>query len=586
MKIKMEIKKYILDYKFNSLFIKNLRLLFLLLIVPIMGTVILAYYSYMNIQQNEVKSYNESIVSDTMAGIERIIKEAQTQMIYIGFNSNVELYMYDTGEIKEFNYKVKNISDMLRLPVISKDYIDSIYIHSHKSDKVVTIEGISDYSNFGEKDGLVQYYNQGESSKNRILLTNNTRKGYPKKQLSIFQNIRYGSTSTGVVVMNLKLEELIKELNIGKESHIFITDGKQILFSNDLEQIAASIDSIEGYDKLNNNSTLIYKDYCLSSKVNSDNGLEVVSYLDMSTYQNKLSTLRNVMLIFVLVMILITIGLGTIISIRIFAPIGTILAAIREYSSVLIGEEAILKEKDELMYIMNTIRKTVDKKKDVDKELSERVRLLKKAQVVALQSQINPHFLNNTLDTMNWIAIGLLGGDNEISEMTSALSKMLRMTLENTDTIIPLKTEIEHCENYLEIQKKRYENKFEVDFRIPEELYNCKTIRIILQPIIENAIYHGIKPLSNKGIIIVEGKLQDDTVELVVSDNGLGMTEEELQALNMAMKRNFIKESEHIGATNVNQRLQLYFGDEYGIVIKSLEGIGTKVTIRFPYITD
>jgi two-component system sensor histidine kinase YesM len=586
MKIKLDIKRYISDYKFNSLFIKNLKLLFMLLIVPIMGTVILAYYSYMNIQRNEVKAYNESIISDTTARLERIIKEARTQMIYIGFNSNVELYMYDKEEIKEFNYKVMIISDMLRLPVISKDYIDSIYIHSHRSDKVVTIEGISDYSSFVEKDGLEKYNSQRPPSKKGILLTNNTRNGYPRKQLSIFQDISYGSTSTGVIVMNLKLEDLAKELNIGEESQIFITDGKQILFSNELEQVSDSVNTIEGYDNMESNSTLMNRNYCLSSKVNSDTGLEVVSYLDMATFQNKLSALRDVMLIFVLVMILITVGLGAFISIRIFAPIGTILSAFREYSSVLIGEEAILKEKDELMYIMNSIKKTVDKKKDADEELVERVRLLKKAQAVALQSQINPHFLNNTLETINWIAIGLLGGKNEISEMTSALSKMLRMTLENTDTIIPLKTEIEHCENYLEIQKKRYENKFEVEFRIPEVLYMCKTVRIILQPIIENAIYHGIKPLSNKGIISVEGELIGDTVELVVSDNGLGMTEAELQALNMTMKNNYIKESEHIGVTNVNQRLKLYFGDEYGIVIKSKEGIGTKVIIKFPYITE
>lgn len=586
MKIKMDIKRYIKDYKFNSLFIKNLKLLFLLLIVPIMGTVALAYYSYLNIQRNEVKAYNESIIADTTAGLVRIVKEARTQMIYIGFNSNVELYMYDQEEIKEFNYKVKNISDLLRLPVVSKDYIDSLYIHTHRSDKVVTIEGISNYSTFGEKECLEEYSNQDPSSIKRILLTNNTRNGYPIKQLSIYQDISYGSSSTGVIVMNLKLEDLAKELNIGKDSKIFITDGNQILFSNDLEQVAASTDTIDGYDKLKDNSTLMNKNYCLSSKVNKDTGLEVVSYLDMATYQNKLSALRDAMLIFVLVMILITVGLGSFISIRIFAPIGTILSAIRENSSVLIGEEAILNEKDELMYIMNSIRKTVDKKKNVDEELVERVRLLKKAQAVALQSQINPHFLNNTLETINWIAIGLLGGKNEISEMATALSKMLRMTLENTDTIISLKTEIEHCKNYLEIQKKRYENKFEVDFRIPEELYECKTIRIILQPIIENAIYHGIKPLSNKGIIIVEGELMGDTVELVVSDNGLGMTEIELKELNMTMKRNFIKESEHIGATNVNQRLKLYFGDEYGIVVQSVEGVGTKVIIRFPYITD
>lgn len=586
MKIKLDIKRYIKDYKFNSLFIKNLKLLFLLIIVPIMGTVMLAYYSYMNIQRNDVKAYNESIVADTTGRLERIVKEARTQLSFIGFNSNVELYIYDVGKIKEFNYNVNIITDMLRFPVVSKAYVDSIYLHSHRSNKVVTIEGISDYNTFLEKECLEQYSNQEPSSKKRILLTNNTRNGYPKKQLSIYQDISYGSTSTGVIVMNLKFEELAKELNIGVESQIYITDGMQILFSNDLEQVTASINTIEGYDNLDKNSTIINKDYCLSSKINSDTGLEVVSYLDMATYQNKLSALRDVMLIFVLVMIVITVGLGTFISIRIFAPIGTILSAIRENSSVLIGEEAIFNEKDELMYIMNSIRKSVDKKKDVDEELVERVRLLKKAQAVALQSQINPHFLNNTLETINWIAIGLLGGKNEISEMTSALSKMFRMTLENTDTIIPLKTEIEHCENYIEIQKKRYEDKFDVNFRIPEELYSCKTIRIILQPIIENAIYHGIKPLSNKGNIIVGGKLVGNTVELVVSDNGLGMTDTELQALNMTMKRNFIKESEHIGATNVNQRLKLYFGDEYGIEIKSMEGIGTNVIIRFPYITE
>jgi len=258
-------------------------------------------------------------------------------------------------------------------------------------------------------------------------------------------------------------------------------------------------------------------------------------------------------------MILITIGLGTFISIRIFSPIGTIFSSIEQYINVLFGEDVILKEKDELMYILNSIQKTVNKKKDIDEELAERVRLLKKAQSVALQSQINPHFFNNTLDTINWMAIGLLGGKNEISEMTNALSRMLRMSLENTDTIIPFRSEIDHCMTYLEIQKKRYEDNFE-------------------------AIYHGIKHLSNKGMITVTGQVVENTIEISVEDNGLGLTAEELKDINFNMQSQMIKESEHIGVTNVNQRLKLYFGEEYGVQIDSKEGIGTKVTVRFPYI--
>lgn len=225
-------------------------------------------------------------------------------------------------------------------------------------------------------------------------------------------------------------------------------------------------------------------------------------------------------------------------------------------------------------------------RKNVDEELTERLRLLKKAQAVALQSQINPHFLNNTLETINWTAIELLGRKNEISEMTGGLSKMLRMTLENSDTVVAIREEVQHCKYYLEIQQKRYEDKFEVIWKIPEDVLEYKIIRIILQPLVENAIYHGIKPLSEKGILVISGSMYDEEVELSVSDTGLGMTEEELKNLRHNMDNDMIKESKHIGVTNVNQRIKLYFGEKYGVSVESKEGVGTKVTVHIPKVVN
>lgn len=578
---KGKLRKYIENYKFNSLFFKNLMLLLVLIIVPLAGTVMLSYYAYGNMKENEIRVFNERVTADAYSDLERILKEARTELMYIGFNSNVELYMYDTDEIRELNYKVQSIQELIKLPVLSKAYIDSIYIYSLKNGRVITIQGISDFESFPDKEALDAYLSceEGEA---QVLITENNVKGYPRQQISIFQDVKYGSERNGITVMNLDIDNLAKEITVPEQVKIYLTDGKRILFSNEREMIGASVDKIPDYASRRQDDTVLGREYCLTSQYAGDTELEVLAHFGTQGYHNQLSAIRNVMMVFLLVMTVITLGLSAFISVRIFQPIGAIMSTIQENKNVLLGEEELFQEKNELEYVLGSIQKTAHIKKDVDEELSERVRLLKKAQAVALQSQINPHFLNNTLDTINWMAIGLLGGRNEISEMTGALSKMLRMSLENSDTIITVQTEIEHCMNYLEIQKKRYEDKFEVRWEIPKEVYDCKTIRVILQPIVENAIYHGIKHLSNKGLIVIGGRLAQGNVEISVEDNGLGMTPAELVQLQDNMRSNMIKESRHIGVTNVNQRLKLYFGEEYGVFIESREGVGTKVVCRFP----
>lgn len=583
MKTKGKIRKYIEDYKFNSLFFKNLLLLLILIIVPLTGAFVLSYYAYSSMQRNEARAVHEKITADICAQWGRILKESRTELGYLSFNSNVELFMYDTSEIKQLNYRLNTIQELIRLPVLSRNYINSVYIYSMKSGKVISLEGISNFDNFKDKTCMDSYLGQ-ESTPALYQITVSETLGYGRKQLSVYQDVKYGAERNGIMVMNLDPEALAKEIAVPEHVRMYLTDGETILFSTGKDLIGEPAGEMEDYGAVLRNGTVFLDQYSISSKVEPLTELEVITFMNTEGYQNQLSTVWNMMVISLVVMLFVTLGLSVFISVRIFQPIGAIVSAIKENQNVLMGKGELFQEKDELEYVLSSIRKTAYIKKDVDEELAHRVRLLKKAQAVALQSQINPHFLNNTLETINWKAMRLLGCKNEVSEMTGALSRMLRTSLENSDTIISMGMEIEHCMDYLEIQKERYEDKFEVIWEIPKEVYDCRTIRIILQPIVENAIYHGMKYLSNKGQIRISGRIDSGNVEITVADNGLGMTKEELRSLNDNMKSNVIKESSHIGVANVNQRLKLYFGEEYGVFISSQEGVGTQVRIRFPEV--
>ena len=575
------IRKYIDDYKFKSIFIRNTLLLILLIMLPLSGLSFLAYYAYGNLQKNEMRAISEKTTFDYYKDWQRILKEAKTELGYLGYNTNSELFMYDTAELRQLNYKIRNIQELILLPILTREYVDSIYLYSNKSGKVITVEGVSDYDMFHAKVYMDRYI---ADQTPEIQVTENTAGTHPKRQISVFQEVSYGTKPNGLVVMNLDVSDLRKMFGAPESVRMYLTDGSIILYAGEAALVGESVQSIAGYEHVRHGEVNLWRNLGICSMMTEKGNLEIITFTDMTGYRDQLSTVRTSMFLFLAFVTFLTVLLSVLVSVRIFRPIGEIVASLRKYQNVLVGDEEPFQEKNELEYILQSIQKTVHVKRDIDQELADRVRLLKKAQAVALQSQINPHFMNNTLETVNWTAISLLGGRNEISEITGALSKMLRMALEDTDTIIPIGREIEHCMYYLKIQETRYEDKFEAVWNIPPEIARCKTIRIILQPIVENAIYHGIKPLSNKGKITISGEFCGNDVVLEVADNGLGMTKEELEELRGNMRSDMIKESRHIGVANVNQRLKLYFGEEYGVFIESGEGMGTTVRICFPKI--
>lgn len=216
--------------------------------------------------------------------------------------------------------------------------------------------------------------------------------------------------------------------------------------------------------------------------------------------------------------------------------------------------------------------------------LVERVRqeeiTLRKTELNALQAQINPHFLYNTLDAISWMCEE--GETHDAKEMVNALASLFRISISKGHELIPIAKEIEHAENYLKIQKYRYQDQFTYEFVVDKHCLTYLCNKITLQPIIENAIYHGIHRMVDEGHIRIVIASEGDDIVFVVEDNGVGMTSEKCQEI---LQHDSGKKS-GIGIKNVNDRIQIYFGDAYGITIKSEEDVGTSVTIRMPKVVE
>ena len=200
---------------------------------------------------------------------------------------------------------------------------------------------------------------------------------------------------------------------------------------------------------------------------------------------------------------------------------------------------------------------------------------LRKTELRALQAQINPHFLYNTLDSISWMCER--GKNQEAVVMVNALAQLFRISISKGHELIPIRSEVQHAKSYLQIQSVRYKDQFSYRFEVDESCLDYLCNKITLQPIIENAIYHGINGLVDEGEIVIRIESQGDDILATVEDNGVGMEKEQIDAI---FRRSDSKSG--IGIKNVNDRLKIWFGEAYGITIESVPDKGTRVIVRMP----
>lgn len=236
----------------------------------------------------------------------------------------------------------------------------------------------------------------------------------------------------------------------------------------------------------------------------------------------------------------------------------------------------------ELRNLTMQVNTMADRLEDMMEQSNQDAKKLRKAELRTLQAQINPHFLYNTLDAIVWKAEA--GEKDEVIQLTSALSDFFRISLSSGADWIPISQEKKHIEGYLKIQQTRYRDILRYEIDIPDEIGDRYILKLLLQPLVENAIYHGIKIKRGGGLIKVAGKMEGDDLVFSVKDTGLGMTREQLCDLNERMKKGQPAVSEGgggFGLVNVNMRIRLYYNQQEGLKIQS-DAEGTEVSFKVP----
>jgi len=440
-----------------------------------------------------------------------------------------------------------------------------------------------------------EWYNKTVKGKGRsqIIPTHledysSTSSGEPVITLSKLINNKE-SKPVGMLLIDISLERLqlmIENIGISQNAKVIVFDenGKVVLSSDEseiMEQVSDKILSI-GDDEVikkqitfGRQNTLVY---CTSSDYTNWRIISMVPVNDISVFS-------STSFIFILVIMVCWLILSVLLWGIVGKRISLMLHKIREKMNC-VAEGAIvpcdkIKGPTEIRMLDIGMDSVVDRINSLMERNSFERKQIRMSELKALQAQINPHFLYNTLDSIVWLA-----EDSKLDEvitMTLALARFFRIAISKGKDVISISQEIEHIRNYLIIQSYRYENKFHYIIDVDREIINYKCPKLILQPLIENAIYHGIKNREDVGTIKVFGSKEDSKVLFEVMDNGIGMKKEQLKQVREYLDiSNGETGKNSFGMKNVNDRIQLLFGPEYGVKIFSEFGKGTRVEIWLP----
>ncbi len=396
-----------------------------------------------------------------------------------------------------------------------------------------------------------------------------------------------GTISSGILLVDMNfsgIKHLFTKVNSGNISYMYLVDGngeiiyhprQNLIFSNlyqENNEVAAEYDDgVHEEEFLGARRTVVVKTVGYT-------GWKIVSVIPEENMQQQWNQAGVIWVTVLAISILILIFANQYLSSRIVQPLQKLEDSVKELE-LQYPEKIYVGGSEEIQHLGMTIRSMVEQMRKLMDDIVKQQEEKRKNELDALQSQINPHFLYNTLDSIIWMVE--CERYEEAISMVTALANLFRISLSKGKTIITIKDEFNHAINYSNIQQVRFKNKFNVSFMLDEKIEPYLTIKLVIQPLLENAIYYGMEAMDGDGEILVQGYEQNGDIYIDVVDNGIGMPPETVEHLLTDGKYER-KRGSGIGLKNVDQRIKLYFGQDYGLEIKSEPDVGTRVRIHLP----
>ena len=400
-----------------------------------------------------------------------------------------------------------------------------------------------------------------------------------------------GTSTLGVLLVDMNyssIEQILKKANVGNSSeYVYLIDGKgEIIYHPGQKLIYTDLyqeNNIEaaGYEDGSTEEIFQGEKRLVTVKTVSYTGWKIVSVVPMSSFDMGMTGTKYFVIMLVTVSMLAVILLNQLVSASIAMPLKKLNNSAKEWETGNMNPSIYIGGSMEVEHLGRTLRSTVEQIRQLMQDIVVEQEEKRKSELDALQSQINPHFLYNTLDSIVWMIEGERYEDAVF--MITQLASLFRISLSRGKTVISVEDELKHARNYMNIQKVRYKNNFEVRFDIDPEILQCCTVKLVVQPLLENAIYYGVECMDGDGEIDVNGYRREDDIYIEVRDNGLGIPEDEVEQLLKENNR-VHKRGSGVGLLNVHNRIRLRFGEEYGLEIESEPDEGTTVRIHLAEI--
>ena len=400
-----------------------------------------------------------------------------------------------------------------------------------------------------------------------------------------------GRNSLGVLLVDMNYDTIRRMLenvnDVSSEQYVYLCDDTgRIIYHPRQMQIAS------GMYKENNLEDVKYEDGSHEERFEgkkrivvvdtvSYTGWKLISVIPVESFRMGMVSMKYFVIMLVSLAFLIILVMNRLISNRVAYPIIALNDSVKNMEEGDEGSRLYIGGSSEVRHLGNTLQQSFDRNRQLMKDVVQKQEEKRKAELDVLQSQINPHFLYNTLGSIVWIIEG--EKYKEAVFMITQLASLFRISLSRGKTIIPIADELQHAENYMNIQKTRFKNSFTVSFEIDEEIKEYSIVKLVVQPILENAVYYGVKDMDDEGMITVRGHLEGSDIYIEVSDNGFGMQQEMADQLLVDDNR-VHKQGSGVGLINVHRRLQLRYGQQYGLIIVTEPDEGMKVTIHIPAI--
>lgn len=323
-------------------------------------------------------------------------------------------------------------------------------------------------------------------------------------------------------------------------------------------------------------------EYLVVTDRSSNTGWTYTTILETTDFLGGLYETKKLLILIIVMMAIATPVISIIISRSIIKPTEKLVYAMQEIQNRDLDIRINEPRKDEYQKVFQGFNDMVIELNELIRNLTNEKALNKEAKIRLLQEQINPHFLYNTLDSI--YSIAQLHDVPEISKMVFALSQFFRVSLSGGKEIVRLEEALEIVKSYLTVQNIRFNGKFRFSLSVPEELLDCKVLKLLLQPLAENAVYHGLEAKKGEGTINITAHEDGGTLQICVEDNGVGIPAAKLEEIRKALRDNNMEESGNFAIKNLNTQIQLRYGKNYGLDIYSEENVGTGVFIKIPVV--